>query len=437
MTGIIGVLGMVLLGWSVSEDRRRFPWKLAGTGVVLQVALATLMLRIPIMVDAVDLVAGVINGVIAKAEHGIEFVFGPGLADPGGPWGFVFAVRVLPVIVYFASLMAVLYHVGAMQRVVEALAWVLRRALGVSGAEALAMASNVFVGQTEAPLCIKPYLASMTRSQLATLMVGGFATIAGSVLAAYVGILAGEDPERRVMFIKHLLTASVLSAPAAFVMARIMFPERESAPIPDRGVVSIRDAREHRNVLDAAAAGAADGLRLALNVGAMLIAFVSLLWLINWPIEVLGRLGPVASVLDRMGVINAARGETLDLQTLLGALFMPIAWSLGVPWAESPLFGTLLGEKLVLTEFVAFDHLGRISNASSPGEALSPRSALLGAYALCGFANFASIAIQIGGLTAIAPERRSDFVSMGLRAMWGGALASWMTAAIAGLIMPA
>jgi len=435
MTGLVGIAAMIGLAWALSEDRGRMPWRLVIAGVGVQFALGLLFLRVPVVVDVVDAIAGLINGVITKADRGIEFIFGPELADPAGPWGFVFAIKVLPIIIYFASLMAVLYHVGVMQRLVVAFAWVLRRTLGVSGTEALAMASNVFVGQTEAPLCIRPYLDRMTRAQLATLMVGGFATIAGSVLGAYVGVLAGDDPARRVLFIKHLLTASVLSAPAAFVMARVIFPEKDEAFDEGLHLISSDSKRAHTNVLDAAAAGATEGLKLALNVGGMLIAFVSLLWLINWPLEAIGRIGFVRGYLESAGVINAARGETLDLQTLLGALFMPIAWAMGVPWSDAPLFGTLLGEKLVLTEFVAFDHLGRIINERAPGEALSDRAEQIGAYALCGFANFASIAIQIGGLTEIAPDRRADFVSMGFRAMLGGALASWLTASIAGLLI--
>jgi len=349
----------------------------------------------------------------------------------------VFAFRVLPIIVFFASFMAVLYHLGIMQRVVAGLAWLLRATLGVTGTEALAMAANVFVGQTEAPLCVRPFIPRMTRAQLATLMVGGFATIAGSVFAAYVAMLGGDDPDSpaRLEFIMHLITASVLSAPAAFVMARIIVPER-GTPI-DEGLRSAPVERTTRNTLDAAAAGATDGLRLALNVAAMLVAFVALLALVNMVLGALGQVGLPRLALDKLEV------DSLRLEVILGWLLAPVAWTMGVPWEECSFFGTLLGEKLVVTEFIAYGHLAadlRLATAyqldpSAPLPQLSHRSAAIAAYALCGFANFPSIAIQIGGLTALAPTRRSEFASLGLRAMLGGAFASWMTACIAGILL--
>jgi len=251
LTGVIGV-GVLLGGaWLLSERRSRIPWRLVFMGLVVQLALAVLLLRAPLVRGAVDAIANLVNGVILRADAGIEFIFGVQLNDPAGPWGFVFAIKVLPVIIFFASLMAVLYHLGVMQRIVAVLAWVLRRTLGVTGTEALAMASNVFVGQTEAPLCIKPFIEKMTRAQIMTLMVGGFATIAGSVMAAYVGILGGIDEASRAQFIKHLLTASVMSAPAAFVIARIMVPETET-PI-DEGLKAAMIEDRATNVLDAAA----------------------------------------------------------------------------------------------------------------------------------------------------------------------------------------
>ncbi len=428
-TGILGVIVLVALAWAISEDRRRFPWRMVVAGTLLQVALALLLLRAPGVIQAFDAFAMLVNGVIERANAGIAFVFGARLMDPTGPWGMIFAVRVLPVIIFFASLMAVLYHLGVMQRIVAGLAWLLRRTLGVTGAEALAMASNVFVGQTEAPLCIRPYLDRLTRAQMATLMIGGFATIAGSVLAAYVGMLGGTAPEdapARVEFIKHLLTASVMSAPAAFVMARIIVPEKETPQ--DEHVEAAPVGYRAANVFDAAAYGASDGLKLALNVGAMLIEFVALLALVNWPLEAVSGWAPVRGWLDARGV------ETLNLQTLLGWVYLPLAWLMGVEAADAGLVGSLMGQKLVLTEFVAYSSLGEAIHAEG-GARVSERSARIAAYALCGFANFASIAIQIGGLTALAPERRKDIVSLSLRAMLGGALASWMTAAIAGVVV--
>jgi CNT family concentrative nucleoside transporter len=316
-----------------------------------------------------------------------------------------------------------------MQRIIAGLAWLLRKTLGVTGAEALVMASNVFVGQTEAPLCVRPYLDRLTRAQFMTLMVGGFATIAGGVLAAYVGILGGLGPEHeadRVLFIKHLLTASVMSAPAAFVIARVIIPETET-PM-DEAVHAIAGENMASNAFDAAAAGATEGLHLALNVAAMLIAFVSLVALVNWPLGALSEVEIVRGWLDAVGI------ERLSLQTIFGVVLTPLAWTMGVPWADCGIFGTLLGEKIVVTEFLAYSSLGDALHAPG-GPTISVRTGQIAAYALCGFANFASIGIQIGGLTVLAPDRRRLIVSLAPRAMVGGALASWMTAAVAGLLI--
>jgi len=421
LTGLIGIAVLLGIAWLISENRRRMPWRVIVGGIGLQFVLAFMLLWFEPVVRLFERIAGWMNRVIASADAGIDFVFGPALGDPGGPAGFVFAFRALPVIIFFASLMAVLYHWGVMQRLIAVLAWVLRRTLGVTGTEALAMAANVFVGQTEAPLCVKPFLERMTRSQLMTIMTGGFATIAGSVLAAYVGIL-GADDASRVAFIKALLTASIMSAPAAFVMAKIIVPETDT-PV-DEGLTDASGPRQTSNVLDAAALGATDGLKLALNVGAMLIAFVSLLALLNWPIEEIGNIGFIASW-------RGEGAEPLSLELMLGTALAPLAWCMGVARDDIVLVGSLMGEKVVLTEFIAYMHLGDAIR----DETISPRSAQISAYALCGFANFPSIAIQIGGLSAIAPGKRNEFVSLGLRAMIGGALASWSTACIAGIFI--
>ena len=420
LQGLIGIPVLIGLAWLISTNRSRFPWKMVLGGVLLQAAMAVILLRVNFVVMAFDQVSKVIAKIISFSDAGIEFVFGAALNDPGGPWGFVFAFKVLPVIIFFASLMAVLYHLKIMQAIIMAMAWLMRRTLGVTGTEAMAMAANVFVGQTEAPLCVRPYLATMTRSQLMTLMVGGFATIAGSVLAAYVGMLSGGDPARAAEWVKHLLTASIMSAPAAFVMAKLLVPETDE-PV-DGGLVSAGFGSENEpttNVLDAAAAGASDGLKLALNVAAMLIAFVALLALINWPVASLG---------------SAFGYENWSLQGGIGLVLMPLAWCMGVPWDDCAIFGQLMAEKVVATEFIAFDTLARGMN-NPDGAFMSLRSEKIAAYALCGFANFASIGIQIGGLSALAPSRRKDFVALAMKAMVGGAFASWMTACIAGVFI--
>lgn len=428
LVGLLGIALFVALAWAMSSARRAFPVRLVVSGVLLQVVLAALLMWVPPVVRAFDLLAQLVSRVISFAQSGIDFLFGDVLGPPTEPVGFVFAIHALSVIIYFAALMGVLYHLGVMQRLVAALAWLLRRTLNVTGTEALVVAANVFVGQTEAPLCVRPLIEKMTRSQLTVLMVGGFATIAGSVLAVYVGFLGGDDPHspQRILFVKHLLTASVLSAPAAFVVAKVLEPELET-PV-DEGLRSWQGQTRARNVLDAAALGATDGLRLALNVGAMLIAFVALLALLNWPIEAFGDWAPVAEWREARGI------GPLSLQGILGWILAPFALAMGIPWSESALVGSLLGEKLVLTEFVAYTSLGDLIR-SPDAPPISDRAAQIAAYALCGFANFPSIAIQIGGLSALAPGRRSEFAALGLRAMLGGALASWMTACVAGLFI--
>lgn len=413
-TGLLGVVVILLIGLALSSERKRISVRVVLGGLALQFTLAALLLKVPWTVAAFNQLAAGVNRVIGFADEGIVFIFGDKLVNPSGPWGFVFAVKVLPVIIFFAALMGVLYHVGVMQRVVALVAWVLRKTLGVTGSEALSAAANIFVGQTEAPLCVKPYIAGMTRSQIMAVMVCGFSTIAGSVMAAYIGLLGGEDEASRIVFAKHLMTASVMSAPAGFVMAKLMIPETQTPR--EETVQSLKEERATRNILDAAAVGATDGMKLALNVAAMLIAFVALLALVNWPVK---------------AVSGALTGTAWSLESLIGLVLRPMAWCMGVPRADCEFFGSLMGKQVIATEFVAYLDL-----ASAVRErTVSERGAQIAAYALCGFANFPSIAIQIGGLSAIAPERRADFASLGLRAMTAGALACWMTASIAGLFI--
>lgn len=412
-TGLLGMALLLAFAVLLSQDRRRIAWRVVIGGVLLQASLALIMLRVPGATDAFDAIARVLAAVISCADAGIVFIFGEKLADPAGPWGFVFAVKVLPIIIFFASLMAVLYHVGFMPLVVRGLAWALQRTLGVSATEALAAAANIFLGQTEAPLCVRPYLATMTRSQLMAVMTGGFATIAGSVMGAFVVMLGGDDPEARVLFAKHLLTASVMSAPAGFVMAKVLLPETE--PISDAHAV-YRHEQTASNALDAAARGASDGARLALNVAVMLVAFVSLIALANLALGWFGGL---------------VRVPQLSLETILGVLLGPVAWALGVPHADAAFVGSLMGKQVTVTEFVAYTSLADALRAGT----VSPVAAQMATYALCGFANLPSIAIQIGGLSALAPSRRDEFVSLAPRAMVGGAMACWMTAAIAGIVI--
>lgn len=423
LQGLIGVVVLLALAFALSTNRKRVNWRLVGAGVALQFVIAVLLLRVPGTADAFAFFATIVTKVISFADEGISFVFG-NLANAGMPWGFVFAVKVLPIIIFFASLMAVLYHLGIMQRVVAVVAWLLRRTLGVTGVEALSASANIFVGQTEAPLTVRPYIATMTRSQIMTIMAGGFATIAGSVMAAYIVKLGGDSESQRVLFATHLMTASVMSAPAGLVMAKLMMPETQT-PRDESMDKLVQTERETRNVLDAAAAGATDGLKLALNVAAMLIAFIALLAMLNWPLSTLSQWGPI----DTWRVSHGL--PIFTFQNILGAILQPLAWTMGVAWDDCREFGSLLGTQAIATEFVAYLNLSdHIANGT-----VSPRTSQIAAYALCGFANLPSIAIQIGGLSALAPERRAEFASIGLRAMVAGALACWMTGAIASIMI--
>jgi CNT family concentrative nucleoside transporter len=413
--GLLAVLLLLGVGFLLSANRRAVRPRIVVAGVLLQLVIAWACLSFPPIVALFQGLAAGVTKVISFADAGTSFLFG-NLADASQPWGFVFAVKVLPVIIFFASLMSVLYHVGVMQPVVAGLAWVLRRALGVTGAEALSASANIFVGQTEAPLTVRPFIRGMTRSQIMAVMTGGFATIAGSVLAAYVGILGGESEESRVLFAKHLLTASIMSAPAGFVMAKVMMPETEEPPAEDLDRLRRERGVAARNVVDAAAAGASDGMRLAANVAAMLVAFVALIAMVNWPL---------AAISERAGM------EPLTLQRMLGWVFMPVAWCMGVEQADCSKFGAVLGQQIVATEFVAYLDLSKHIREGT----MDSRSCQIATYALCGFANLPSIAIQIGGLSAMAPSRRSDFASIAPRAMVAGACACWMTGAVAGLFL--
>ena len=425
-TGLAGVLAILGIALLFSTDRRAIRPRTVLAGLALQFVLAFLLLRFPPVVAAFDLFAAGVAKVISFADEGTRFIFG-NASDTGGAWGFIFAVKVLPIIIFFASVMAVLYHLGIMQRVIAVLAALLRRALGVTGVEAMSAAANIFVGQTEAPLTVRPFIPRMTRSQLMAVMTGGFATIAGSVMAAYVVMLGGDDPAARAEVAKHFMIASVMSAPAALVIAKIMLPETQSPP--DESVAGLRNLpRTTANVMDAAAEGATDGLKLALNVAAMLVAFVSLIALLNWPLAALSDLNsdwlPIASWRAQLGL------PVLTFQNILGAVLQPIAWLMGAG-SDAHKVGAVMGQAVVATEFVAYLDLAGMMKS---GE-ISSRASTIAIYALCGFANLPSIAIQIGGLGAMAPERRSEIAALGLRAMTAGALACWMTGAIAGVFV--
>jgi concentrative nucleoside transporter, CNT family len=418
--GLFGLAVLIGIAWLASNNKRRVDWKLVATGVGLQIAFAAVVLLVPGGKDVFDAIGHGFVRVLSFVNEGSRFIFGS-LMDVN-TFGFIFACQVLPTIIFFAALMGVLYHLGVMQAVVRVMAWAITRVMRVSGAETTSVCASVFIGQTEAPLTVRPYIPKMTESELITMMIGGMAHIAGGVLAAYVGMLGGGDPEQQVFYAKHLLAASIMAAPATLVIAKILIPET-GEPLT-RGTVKMEVEKNTANIVDAAASGAGDGLRLALNIGAMLLAFIALIALLNWPLTWLGEVTGIA----------AAIGKPTDLATIFGYLLAPLAWVIGTPWQDSEVVGSLIGQKVVINEFVAYLQLGEIVNGKVAGVALTDQGRLIATYALCGFANFSSIAIQIGGIGGLAPERRQDLARFGLRAVLGGSIATFMTATIAGVL---
>lgn len=418
--GLFGLIVLLGIAWLFSNNKSRVDWKLVATGVTLQIAFAALVLLVPGGKDVFDTLGQGFVKVLSFVGAGSNFIFGS-LMDTS-KFGFIFAFQVLPTIIFFAALMSVLYHLGVMQAVVRAMAWAITKVMRVSGAETTSVCASVFIGQTEAPLTVRPYIGRMTESELITMMIGGMAHIAGGVLAAYVGMLGGGDPVQQAFYAKHLLAASIMAAPATLVIAKILIPET-GEPLT-RGTVKMEVEKTTSNIIDAAAAGAGDGLRLALNIGAMLLAFIALIALLNWPLTWIGEVTGLQQML----------GKPTDLAALLGYLLAPIAWVIGVPWQDATTVGSLIGQKVVLNEFVAYLQLADIVNGKTAGIVLTDQGKLIATYALCGFANFSSIAIQIGGIGGLAPERRADLARFGLRAVLGGSIATLMTATIAGVL---
>lgn len=410
LVSLLGLVSFIALAWACSLNRKQFPWRVVLSGLTLQLIFGWLILKTSVGVAFFSSFQDLVTRVLGFANEGARMVFGPLangalLAEKWGPEnGFIFVVTVTATIILVSALSSLLYHFGILQMVVRGTAWVMQKVMRTSGSESLAAAANIFMGQTEAPLVVKPYLPRMTRSEIMALMTGGMATIAGGVLAAYVsfGVSAG-----------HLLTASVMSAPAALLLAKILLPETEQSETTAGATAKV--PRETVNGLDALCRGASDGMLLAINVMAMLIAFVAVVYMANWL---------VGLVLQPFGVASER-----PLQMIFGYINAPFAWLMGVPAADCIPVGQVLGERIVLNEFIGYLSLAGMK------ETIEPRSFVLATYALCGFANFASIAIQIGGIGALAPTRRKDLAQLGLRAMIGGVLASYLTATIAGILL--
>lgn len=425
LRGFLGIALLLGICWLVSNNKKAINWRLVAIGIGMQFILAILILKVPFINSIFDFLAGAFATILQFSDDGAAFLFGNLVVD-SNTFGYIFAVRVLPTIIFFSALSAILYHFGILQVIVKGMAWVMARTMGLSGPESLAAAANVFIGQTEAPLVVKPYLETLSRSEMLCLMTGGMATIAGGVFAAYIGFLGGDDPIMQKYFAKHLLTASIISAPAAIVAAKIIYPEVDKKDI-DRQL-RMTDERAN-NLLDAISRGTTDGLKLAVNVGVMLLVFTALIYLANEAlINTVGRIGGLNE-----SVVNATDGRFsgFNFTYVLGIIFAPFAWILGTPSQDVLMVGQLLGQKTVINEFIAYADLQTLRNS---GIVMHDKSILIATYALCGFANFASIGIQIGGIGAIAPGQRKNLTELGIRALIGGTVACFITAAIAGIL---
>ncbi len=402
LTGLIGIVILLAIAFAMSNNRKNLNWRVIIGGLLLQLLFALFILKTPIGQPFFAAFDTAIKKLISFADAGSDFLFASYSTGVVEVPLINFAFRALPTIIFFSSLMAVLYYLGVMQKIVKGLAWIMERTLKTSGAETLSVSANIFVGQTEAPLLIRPFVKGLTQSEIMAIMVGGFATVAGGVMAIYVTMLV-DIPG----IAGHLMAASIMSAPAALVIAKIIYPETEIPLTADDDTVSVEKIDD--NAMEALSRGATQGLKLAANVGAMLVAFVALIAMFN---ALLGLAGT-------------------SLEGILGFIFKPLAWTMGVAWEEAGILGQLMGEKIVLTELIAYADLSQLRM----DDAISERTAIIASYALCGFANFASIGIQIGGLGGISPERRKDFAKLAMKAMFGGALASWLTATVAGILI--
>lgn len=424
--GMLGISILLAIAVAFSSRRRRINWKTVGIGLGMQLLLAVGVLKVPAVQWFFNLLGQFFNNILEFTLAGSTFLFGS-LMDLDNPnIGYVFAFQILPTIVFFSALTSVLYYLGVIQRIVRGLAWLLTRALGISGPESLSISGNIFLGQTEAPLLIKAYLENMNRSEILLVMVGGMATVAGGVLAAYIGFLGGSDPELRLEFARHLIAASVMAAPGAIVISKILYPQTEAITSEIRVTADSMGS----NLLDAIANGTAEGLKLAVNVGAMLLVFVAFIAMIN---GILGWVGDVTSLNAWIARVTAY--ESLSLEALLGALFAPLMWLIGVDRGDILMMGQLLGIKLAASEFVGYIQLAELKDLSSATHFGYQKSVIMATYMLCGFANFASIGIQIGGIGSLAPGQRKTLSEFGLKAVLGGTLASLLSATMAGMIL--
>lgn len=423
LRGLLGMLSIMLIAWLFSTNRRAINWKLVGIGLGFQALLAVGVLKVEFVQNTFEFVGKMFIKVLNFTAAGSEFLFG-GFMDVES-YGFIFALQVLPTIIFFSALTSVLFYMGVIQKVVYAMAWIMSKTMKLSGAESLAVAGNIFLGQTESPLMIKAYLARMTRSEILLVMIGGMATMAGGVLAAYIGFLGGTDPVQRLIFAKHLLAASVMAAPGAVVISKILCPQTE--PVSQK--VEVTQEVIGDNFLDAMAKGTTEGLKLAANVAAMLLVFVAFIAMFNF---ISTRLGDLTGLNQKISDWTGGLYNELSLQVMLGYLFAPLMWLIGIDSGDVVLAGRLLGEKLILSEFIGYISLAELKDA---GKFLNEKTVIMCTYILCGFANFASIGIQIGGIGSLAPGQRTQLAKFGFKALIGGSLASILSATLVGIIL--
>ncbi|RIV73893.1 NupC/NupG family nucleoside CNT transporter [Flagellimonas aequoris] len=425
LRGALGMAVLILISFLFSANRKAINWKTVGIGLSLQVLIAIGVLKVPFVQYVFEQVGSIFVNILEFTRAGSQFLF-EGLVVDMDTFGYIFAFQVLPTIVFFSALTSVLYYLGVIQWVVKGMAWLLSKSLGISGAESLSVAGNIFLGQTEAPLLIKAYLEKMNRSEILLVMIGGMATVAGAVLAAYIGFLGGDDPVLRLVFAKHLLAASVMAAPGAIVISKILYPQTEAVNTD----VKVSAEKIGTNILDAIANGTTEGLKLALNVGAMLLVFVAFIAMIN------GILGWIGDLTTFNGWIAAnSPYESFSLEAILGTVFAPLMWLIGVANEDVMLMGQLLGIKLAASEFIGYIQLAGLKDVANGVHFTYNKSVIMATYMLCGFANFASIGIQIGGIGSLAPGQRKNLSEFGMKAVLGGSLASLLSATIAGMIL--
>jgi CNT family concentrative nucleoside transporter len=423
--GVIGMFSLLLLAYIFSANRRAINWKTVGIGIGAQLIIAVGVLKIGFIQNAFDAVGQVFINILEYTKAGSVFVFGENLMNPDS-FEYIFAFQVLPTILFFSALTSVLFYLGIIQKIVYVFALVFTKILNISGAESLSVTGNIFLGQTEAPLLIKAYLEKMNKSEMLLVMVGGMATVAGAVLAAYIGFLGGNDPVLRLQFAKHLLAASVMAAPGAIVISKMLYPQTEKIDAQ----VEISNDKIGSNLLDAISNGTSEGLRLAVNVGAMLLVFVALIAMVN---GILGWVGDLTNL--NSWIADNTAYPALTLEAILGTVFSPLMWLIGVPNTDVMMMGQLLGIKLAASEFVGYIQLSELKDAASAAHFTYNKSVIMATYMLCGFANFASIGIQIGGIGSLAPGQRKTLSEFGLRALAGGSIASLLSATIAGMLI--